>query len=128
MALPPFYDTKRNRFEEHVALICSLTCLFASINDSKLKLMMQDVSKHGLLADVLIFPTGTDLHAHPWVANGSLILQVWQIIPGKNSMNVYLDMERKPKSRLFQMYTMVTSRHPCVLAMISESVGNRTYL
>ena len=49
--------------------------------------MMQDVSKDDLLADVLIFPTGTDLHAHPLVANGSLVLQVWQKLIGKYIMN-----------------------------------------
>ncbi len=29
-----------------------------------------------LLPDVLLFPAGTDLHDHPLVTNGSLILQV----------------------------------------------------
>ena len=29
-----------------------------------------------LLPDVLLFPAGSDLHDHPLVANGSLVLQV----------------------------------------------------
>lgn len=29
-----------------------------------------------LLPDLLLFPAGSDLHDHPLVANGSLILQV----------------------------------------------------
>uniref|UniRef100_A0A7S1X3C8 SAM-dependent MTase RsmB/NOP-type domain-containing protein n=1 Tax=Tetraselmis chuii TaxID=63592 RepID=A0A7S1X3C8_9CHLO len=34
-----------------------------------------EFSIHALLPDVLLFPEGTDLHDHPLVANGSLILQ-----------------------------------------------------
>lgn len=35
-----------------------------------------DVSLDGLLPDVLVFPAGTDLHDHPLVRSGILILQV----------------------------------------------------
>jgi 25S rRNA (cytosine2278-C5)-methyltransferase len=30
-----------------------------------------------LLPDLLLFPPGTDLHDHPMVADGRLVLQVW---------------------------------------------------
>ena len=86
MALPPFRNTQSESLEEFLALSGPLSCRFASPNDSKLKLVMQDVSKDDLLTDVLIFPTGTDVHAHPLVANGSLILQVQQKkTPGRKS-------------------------------------------
>lgn len=35
---------------------------------------MPTVDPH--IPDLLVFPTGSDLHAHPMVLNGSLILQV----------------------------------------------------
>jgi len=35
-----------------------------------------DVSVDDLLPDVLVFPAGTDLHDHPLVKSGMLILQV----------------------------------------------------
>lgn len=41
----------------------------------KLSILGRDVVVDDLLPDVLLFPAGTDLHAHPLVTNGSLVLQ-----------------------------------------------------
>jgi hypothetical protein len=36
----------------------------------------QDATVDPLLPDVLLLPSGTDMHSHPLVAEGSLVLQV----------------------------------------------------
>lgn len=42
-----------------------------------------------MVPDLLILPQGTDLHDHPLVENGSLFIQVWQLIAG-NSLYVFI--------------------------------------
>lgn len=41
------------------------------------ELQGQQAEVDQLLPDLLLFPAGSDLHDHPLVANGSLVLQVW---------------------------------------------------
>ena len=40
------------------------------------ELQGQQAEVDQLLPDLLLFPAGSDLHDHPLVANGSLVLQV----------------------------------------------------
>lgn len=57
----------------------------------------QKVTVDELLPDVLFFPAGSDLHDHPLVTDGSLILQVWHV-PYKPNNDIKLPFMVQPQS------------------------------